>query len=285
MAWDKDKIVGLLLEAGEIALGLKKKMRFELKADRSIVTPADREIEGLFARELERPQEGAYLIGEETVEGRGEEYIRAALRAEAYVVDPIDGTAPFAHLLPNWGISIGRMDRGVLTDGAVYLPDMGEIVVSAGQSILEGTRTGGAWSWKELGPSDTRLNPYGLVAVTQEIAKRGKVLLPNPVMVLGVAVVPLVGLLQGRFLAYLGSVKLWDIAGVLPLVLSRGFSVTVTEGDERREVTARVEERTYRLERGSRKRWALRSDLLVCHPEDELRLRASFVSGDEEGGK
>jgi myo-inositol-1(or 4)-monophosphatase len=282
MPWNKETITRLLVEAGEIAARVKRDLRFELKADRSIVTPADKEIEALFARELERPSEGTYLIGEETVEAKGEPYLRAAMEHEAYVVDPIDGTAPFAHQLPNWGISVGRMERGALTDGAVFLPECGggEIVLSEGSAVLQGTRRGSRWDWKELEPARGPLNAYGLIAITQGIAKRGKVMLPNPVMVLGAAVVPLIGLLQERFLAYIGSVKLWDIAGSLPLILRKGFSVTVMESGERREVSERVEARTYHLEPNSPKRWALRSDLVICWPDEESKFRASFRSGD-----
>ena len=287
MPWNKERITDLLLRAGEIAARVKKDLRFELKSDRSIVTPADREIESLFSRELEAPSKGSYLIGEETIGEKGEAYLRDAFLNEAFVVDPIDGTAPFAHLLPNWGISVGRMDRGVLTDGAVYLPECGggEIVLSDGPAVLEGTRRPGGWDWKELEPERGPLNAYGLIAITQGLAKRGKVLLPNPVMVLGAAVVPLIGLLQGRFLAYIGSVKLWDIAGSLPLILRKGFAVSVMEGAERREVTARVEEKTYHLGADSPKRWALRSDLVICWPDEELRFRSSFRSGSGAPGE
>jgi fructose-1,6-bisphosphatase/inositol monophosphatase family enzyme len=118
------------------------------------------------------------------------------------------------------------------------------------------------------------------VAVTQALAKKGRVLVANPVLVLGVAVVPMVGLLQGRFQAYLGSVKLWDMAGALPLLLRKGFSVTVRVGDEIRPVTAEVEQTTYHLQAGDAKRWALRSDMLICYPGDEGKYRAAFTSGE-----
>jgi fructose-1,6-bisphosphatase/inositol monophosphatase family enzyme len=280
MTWERKKIFDLLIEGGEIAKEARRNLSFELKCDRSIVTTADRDIETLLAASLERPAGGVYLIGEETVADKGDAYLEQALAGECYVVDPIDGTAPYAHRLPTWGISVGRMEGGVLTDGAVYLPDFGEMVISEGDAVLQGTLEAGRWRWEEVGLEPCPLDSYGLLAVTQGIAKRGKVLLPNPVMVLGVAVIPLVGLLQRRFQAYLGSVRLWDIAGVLPLLLRKGFSVTVFPGGDRREVTTRVEERTYHLEPGSPRRWMLRSDLLVCHPDDELRLRTSFVSGD-----
>jgi myo-inositol-1(or 4)-monophosphatase len=281
MPWNTDIIRSLLLEAGRIALGAKEDLRSEFKRDRSIVTRADKEIEALFTKALERPEAGAFLIGEETVEEKGEPYIARAMEEECFVLDPVDGTAPYAHRLPLWGVSIGRMVHGELVDGAVYLPDMQEMVLSDGPEVIEGTLRGSEWTWRRVGAPHPAFGEYGLISITQGMAKRGRVSLPNPVVTLGTAVVPLVGLLQGRFVAYVGSVKLWDLAGSLPLLLRKGFSVTVCPEGERREVTARVEERTYHLQPDSKYRWSLRSDLLVCYPKDEERLRAGFRSTEE----
>ena len=279
MSWNKDDIIALLLEVGEISLRLRRDIRHEVKADRSLVTAADREIESVITRTLENPEDGTFIIGEETVAQKGEDYLAEAMRKETFVVDPIDGTVPYAHGLPNWGISIGRMDRGRLVDGAVYLPMFGEMVLSDGDAVLEGSREGGDWTWREIGEPAPDDDGRRLTAVTQEVAKRGRVELPNPVMVLGAAVVPLVGLLQGRFSGYLGSVRLWDVAGSLPLLLRKGFSITVFPDGERREVSAMVDDHAYVLESDSPRRWKLRTDLLVCHPSDEERYRAAFVYG------
>ena len=111
MAWNKDGIISLLLEAGEVATRLRRNIGWEFKADRSLVTAADKEIEDLFTARLENPDAGTYLIGEETVAEKGEDYLREALREEAYIVDPIDGTVPYVFQLPNWGISVGRTDE------------------------------------------------------------------------------------------------------------------------------------------------------------------------------
>ncbi len=168
MSWNKDDVVALLVEAGEIALGMQGTIRHEVKADRSLVTAADREIETVIARTLE--SEGTYLIGEETVAQQGEDYLREAMRGETFVVDPIDGTVPYAHQLPNWGISIGRMVDGRLVDGAVYLPAFGEIVLSEGESVLEGSSRGGSWTWRELGGPEPDRDGRRLTAITQEVA-------------------------------------------------------------------------------------------------------------------
>lgn len=280
MSWNKNQITDLLEEAAAIAQRTKRDLRCELKTDRSLVTQADKDIEALFSRSLEDPADGRYIIGEETIHKKGESYIEDAFREECYVVDPIDGTAPYAHLLPVWGISVGRMEAGVLTDGAVYLPDMGEMVLSDGDDVLAGVRTRNGWQWGVVEDPPDRVEGYGLLAVTQSVAKRGRVTLPNPVLVLGTAVVPMLGLLHGRFIGYLGSVRLWDVAGALPLLLRKGFSVTVRVGDEIRSVTSRVEDRTYHIGSDSKRRWALRNDLLVCLPQDEERFRVSFTSGE-----
>lgn len=280
MTWNRQEIFDLLLEAGEIALRVREDPRPEKKADLSIVTRADRDIEALLTSRLEAPERGIRIIGEETVGERGEDYIASALAEDCFVIDPIDGTSPYAHGLPNWGVSIGFMRRGRLEEGAVYLPQFGEVVATEGSAVLEAKFRRGEWSWRELErdlPSDSE---HGLIGITQRVAKRGRALVRNPVQVLGAAVVPLVGLVQRRFIAYLGSVKLWDIAGSLPLILRHEFAVSVRQGDEIRRVTNEVSNEVYHLDPRSSRRWSLRSDLLISRPEDEERLRAAFTETD-----
>ena len=280
MSWQRERIVQLLTEAGTLAQSWKKSLTRKKKADQSIVTQADLAVEALLTNELERAADGVFFIGEETLAQRGEDYLQRALSGEAYVVDPIDGTVPYAYGVPNWGVSIGHLVDGKLTDGAVYLPDFGELVISDGADVLEGTLTDGSFAWRVLPDAQPDGGENAPIAITQKVAKQGKVLLPNPTMVLGAAVVPLVGLTQRRFIGYLGSVKLWDIAGSLPLALRRGFVASLFVNGERRELTTEVNDATYHLQAQDAQRWWLRSNLLVCHPEDELRLRSGLVSGE-----
>jgi len=286
MSWDKDRIVELLLEAGDMAREARKKLTLEIKSDHSLVTQADTAIEVLFTEALEDEAAGRYIIGEETISRKGEDYVQAALAGEAWVVDPIDGTAPFAHFLPNWGVSVGYMKDGQLLHGGVYLPDYGELIISSGEdefTVTEGKLEDGEWAWKELvfppRPSDGR----GLIAITQALAKRGQCLLPNPVMALGAAVVPLLGLLQGRFLAYLGSVKLWDAAGALPILLRLGFEASLEVDGEIVPVTTSVDSRIYELAEDSDRRWYFRSSLLIHHPGDAALMRESIVENRPAG--
>ena len=286
MGWDKDRIVELLLRAGDMAREARKQLTLEIKSDHSLVTQADLEIEALFTEALEDEAAGCYIIGEETISRKGDDYVAAALESEAWVVDPIDGTAPFAHFLPNWGVSIGYMKAGKLVHGGVYLPDYGELIISSGDdefTVQEGKETGGEWTWRELSFPPRPPDGRGLVAITQALAKRGQCLLPNPVMALGAAVVPLLGLLQGRFLAYLGSVKLWDAAGALPILLRLGFEASLEIDGEIVPVTTAVDNGTYELSADSPRRWYFRSSLLIHHPGDAELMRRSMVENCPAG--
>ena len=79
MSWDKERIVELLLEAGDMAREARKKLTLDIKSDHSLVTQADTEIEALFTEALENVESGCYLVGEETITRKGEEYLQAAL--------------------------------------------------------------------------------------------------------------------------------------------------------------------------------------------------------------
>jgi fructose-1,6-bisphosphatase/inositol monophosphatase family enzyme len=273
--WNPQRIRELLVAAGKLAAELREDIRFELKPDSSLVTQADRQIEALFASEFDRPEQGSFLIGEETVEEKGEDYLRDAFRGTAYIVDPIDGTAPYAHLLANWGISVGRMQAGVLTDGAVFLPDYRLMVLSDGPAVLAGTRPEGSekWTYRKLVPPPVETGPSGLVAITQDLAKLGRVSLANPVQALGSAVVPLVGMLVGRFLAYVGSLRLWDIAGSLPLLHRLTFSVTRLQAPAGTPLGLEVGPESYLLDPDDSYRWGVRGGVLVCPALEVARIR------------
>ena len=140
-----------------------------------------------------------------------------------------------------------------------------------------GREIDGEWQWEEVLDPRGRSDEKGLVAVTQAVAKIGRVNLPGPVQVLGAAVVPMMGLVQGRFRAYLGSVKLWDAAGALAMILRYDdFAVTVQVGNETREVTAEVNEDVYYLRPDDRRRWAYRSNLVISYRDEVEKMRKAL---------
>ena len=131
--WDRQRISTLLLQAGRIAREHYERPRRTLKDDGSIVTQADTAIERFLTCEL--TGDGALLLGEESEMEQGEDFAERILDHPLYIVDPIDGTAPYAHHVPVWGISVGFARSGILEEGAVYLPCTSELFITDGPAV------------------------------------------------------------------------------------------------------------------------------------------------------
>lgn len=276
--WDRNAVVELVAECGGIALQHYEGPGFSIKSDESIVTNADHAIEMLISEALDDPDHGAYVIGEETVEQKDDKYIGRAFESTAWIVDPIDGTAPYAHHIPTWGISIGRMECGRLTDGAVYLPVTRELFVTDGEDVLFASEFTPqtpaadarltAVTRARSHVTDTDLKAAGMIALTQSIAKGGVLNLPNPVQALACAVMPLTYLLLGRYHSYIGTVKLWDIAGVLPMLIRSGYEMVLTNGTV---VDSAVGPDVYKLNAGDPDRWKLQAQMLAAPTAADIR--------------
>lgn len=264
--WNRKEICGLLLESGQIALNHYEKGAWEFKSDRSLITAADGEIEKLLAESFDRPDESSYLIGEETVGKKGEGYISSALRETSWIVDPIDGTAPYAHHIPTWGVSIGFMRKSLLEEGAVFLPATGEMFITDGEDVLFARTEKVKNRFKISGFSrlEVKKLPFsdgGLISVSQTMAKRGLLDLRNPVQAVCCTVMSGVYLVMGRYLAYIGHVNLWDIAGILPIVCKCGFKGRLLSGEE---ITLKVDSKLYYLSEKDSARWRLKDQMILA---------------------
>ena len=262
--WNVASVLRAMSRAGDIALQYYENPTKKLKSDLSIVTEADYEIEQALIEIFENSADGSYLIGEETVDKMGYSYIEAAMEQVAWIIDPIDGTASYAHHIPTWGISIARMKESVITDGAIYLPVTGEIFITHGSDILYGAAEYSGLTGVKLEPLETihpEPNKGGMIALTQAVAKLGRINVPNPVQALACAVFPLTYLLMGRYLGYIGNLKLWDIAGALAMLTRAGFHCVLMDGTS---VDCGVTNNLYNLDNPDQnEKWRLR-DRLVC---------------------
>lgn len=279
--WSVGEIVPLLLEGGRVALHYFQHGRWWLKPDRTLVTPADGEIEALLARQFDCPERGRWMLGEETADHKGEPYIRDLLAGDAWVVDPIDGTAPFAHGLAYWGISIGFMRAGRLCEGAVYLPKQGELFMSDGDRVLfaAGVEAQADVSRVDLQPlrvPGMDLDDGVMIALSQVMAKRGRFRRQNPVQVTGCAVNSLAYLLLGRYAAYVAHLKLWDLAGAWPLLRKTGFAARFYGGAP---LTDRVDAAAFHLAPDDPQRWTLADECIFARPQhlDALQAAVNFV--------
>jgi myo-inositol-1(or 4)-monophosphatase len=276
--WERNAVADLLVDCARIALDHYESPRRELKDDLSLVTDADLAVERRMAESLDDPAGGSHMIGEETIARRDEDYVRAAFDNTAWVVDPIDGTAPYAHHVPTWGISIGYMRRGVLEEGAIILPPTGELFVSEGPTVYSGTsceRDG--WDYSNLAPLAARPRPMddgGMVCLDQKSVRDMLIRRPNPLQALCCAVLPLAYLAIGRYAAYIGRVKLWDAAGGLPLVLKCGLVGLTLSG---RLLDGRVDEAGWHLKPGDPGRWLMREHAVFASDEESARKAAALL--------
>jgi len=266
--WNPEKILFALLQSGKTAMKFYDAPEARLKSDDSIVTAADHAIEHDLQIALEDTDRGSFLIGEETIDTKPRSYVDEAFRRVAWIVDPIDGTAPYAHHLPTWGISIARMEKGTITDGGIYLPVTGEVFISSGREILYAANRErlDAGDLKPLHIEKKKPDSSGMIAVTQSVVKRGSFSLKNPVQALACAVFPMTYLLLGRIAGYMGTLKLWDMAGCLALLSRAGFTCVLQNGDE---LGCEVTEELYHLKPEDPRRWHVRG-VLFCGASREM---------------
>lgn len=265
--WSVDKIVDVCRGAAEIALEYYSNPPMELKSDNSVVTAADKAIEQYLISKL-TSDEDSFFIGEETVAERGEEYINKALKADAcWVVDPIDGTAPYSCMFPAWGHSIALMCNGVITDGAIYLPVQDVLLITDGDKVwhYRYLRESAKTVREEFHFQNMKIDIRRPVAIAQRYAKYRKVELENQVFCWSGCVAASYYLLTGKLLAYLAVVKLWDIAAVAA-IMSRGNCFGVNEFGRR--VTLNVDASGYELAPEAKDRWRLRGATVFAANDD-----------------
>lgn len=118
----------LALAAGEKIRGYYQKgIEVSRKADRSVVTQADREAE-LLMRDLIRKAYPNHGI-------QGEEFGRENEAAElVWVLDPIDGTISFVHGSPLFATLIALLHQGQPVLGLIYNPVLNELCLGDGTS-------------------------------------------------------------------------------------------------------------------------------------------------------
>lgn len=279
-AWSVERVCELIAEAGRIALSYFEQPEIERKSDFSVVTAADRAIETRLQQEFDHPEEGYFLIGEETIHLYDDDYFAEALRRTCWVVDPIDGTAPYANKLPTWGVSIGYMEAGRLTQGALFLPRTGDLLITEGETVLHerAHRDPKSWSFDALKPFDPGPQPYvpsGMISLPQEIRRKARFDSRNPFQAIGSAVYSVVELALGGYLGYVARIKLWDLGGAIPILRRLGYHVVLADGTEMDES---VTEKSWHLDPESPRRWKSKDILFIAkEPETIRHMREAYT--------
>jgi myo-inositol-1(or 4)-monophosphatase len=265
--WNPGQILFLLLKSGETAMKYFSLFRWKIKSDKSLVTEADTAIESMLAGYFDHPASDTFMIGEESADLKDNFYFQTALKKTCWLIDPIDGTAPFACNIPTWGISIGFAEKGILKHGAIFLPTEEELYITIGNSTymadnVKCEKKNGV-VLRKIKKNKSNFANGGMVSVSQDIAKKGCIHLSNPVQAICSTVFSVAGLLRGRYSAYIASSKLWDLAAGIPLLLPTGFRVVLRNGGN---VGRKISGDTSFLPPAkTEKRWKYKDNLIISN--------------------
>lgn len=222
----------IAMEAGALALEFwrnRATLAIESKASlQDIVSEADRAVERLI-----RARVGASFPDDGFI---GEEYgVSAGASGFDWVIDPIDGTSPYLHGMPNWCVSIA-VTRGQETIvGVIAAPTHGEIFLAQlgcgatvnGFPIRLDDELGVRNSATGVGASHCT-DPAWIARVTGDLARMGGVFFRN-----GSGALMLAYVASGRLAGYLEPhMHAWDcLAGLLLIREAGGRTAPFPAGD------------------------------------------------------
>ncbi|MGQ0550551.1 MAG: inositol monophosphatase family protein [Armatimonadota bacterium] len=198
------------------------------KGPLDLVTRADYDAERLIAARIQArfPHHG--VLAEEGTTVTGE---------SRWLVDPVDGTANFAHGFPLFAVSIAFEDRGALQCGVVAVPPLSEFFVAErgrGAYLTVGTAAPVKLSVSPVDEIGSALITTGLPG---EPARSAHIATLPPIMraavtrITGSAAVNLAYIAAGRVDAFWEpGLNAWDVAAGVLLVEEAGGRVTDLTG-------------------------------------------------------
>jgi myo-inositol-1(or 4)-monophosphatase len=122
----------LAAEAGHLAHGAFGSPSVSLKGRHDEVTAMDREVERFIRAAIAMAWPDDAILGEEDGASDG-----IASASRIWIIDPIDGTANYARSIAHYCVSIGYVESGVPTVGALHDPSH--------ERLYYAERGGGAW--------------------------------------------------------------------------------------------------------------------------------------------
>lgn len=230
---DFQGVIRAVWRAGEAAK--KERREFQVKSGeghRSGATEGDATAQALLTDSLHSMfPSAAFLCEEDTAHAQALDKTnpKGLFSNVAYVIDPIDGTTPYASRLGDWCVGCGVMISGVLKTSVIYAPEVnggmlvvgdrgGKVVVMDGTRVSEITVTPppAAKSIVYVGV-DTLLYP-SVTAALPEIAANVR-----GVYVAGSGILALARVACGRAQAVIQTPqKAWDWAAAYAAVLASG---------------------------------------------------------------
>lgn len=230
-----NKILEFMKEAGDIAIKLQSSIDLsiqqEIKDDNvyTVVTKADIDISNLFNKFIRDNFSNLdhIIIDEEKVSDFGLNPIEKIRKTEySFVIDPIDGTQPFALKMPLYGISVGVLKYGKPYLGVVYCPAVKELAYFDGEKSYWVQNAFCVDEKKALINPNLENRSSFVLEHPWSATLNDKIDLSKEVPV-GVysAVMSMFYVITGRARAWYFKVYLWDIAGAWPILDNLGFKM------------------------------------------------------------
>ena len=217
-AIDLRLVRGWIAEAGRIALSHCHQVDVRFKSDGTPTTTADRKVEAFLLDRISGRYPHHQIIAEEGgVHAGNQEFV--------WVIDPIDGTRVFASGLPIWGISIGVLWCGEPYAGAFFMPALGEMYWGSSEGAFCNGRP-------MLRHSSMNFdNPLAFMAVPSNAHQVYEIDFPRA-RSLGSTAAHLIYVAGGTAIGALTRrVRIWDIAGVLPILEQTGSTLVYLSGE------------------------------------------------------
>ncbi|MBR8830534.1 MAG: Fructose-1,6-bisphosphatase/inositol-1-monophosphatase [Chroococcopsis gigantea SAG 12.99] len=202
---------------GEKLIVLSGKITATKKNDGTLVTEADRIADAQLRSLITSTFPNHGVLTEETTHIFPD-------KDWCWIIDPIDGTTNFSHGLPIWGISLGLVYRGTPVFGFVYIPNLSKSYYGYWSDRDDlNIPTGAYCNGESIHTSDAlpdKNNLFNLCARSTKILAKP---FPCKIRMIGVASYNILLVADG---AALGGVeatpKIWDIAGVWPIIQAAG---------------------------------------------------------------
>ena len=217
-AIDTTELEKWVREAGQIALSyFNHGVAVHRKADRSLVTEADEEIESFLTARLRVAYPEHSIIGEEGGRAGSGQYL--------WAIDPLDGTRAFIHGMPVWGVSIGLLKEGRPVLGVFYMPYLDEYYYAGpqGEAFLNGHPL--------HCPLMERWDNNSAICVPSNVHRRYVIKFPGIIRSLGSLAAHIVYVARGTVVwSLLGRPRIWDLAGALAILERAGGEIRYLSG-------------------------------------------------------
>ena len=111
------------------------------------------------------------------------------------------------------------------------MPVLGEVFLTCEEGVAHYRRAHGKWVHRRLlAPPAPVPTERALISITQRMVKMGTFRTKANIHAVAVAIYPMLKILEGCYKAYIGKLKLWDIAGALPMVQRLGLESRLLRG-------------------------------------------------------